>query len=93
MEIDVCSDARRWTFYDAMKDKFDYYGYQIPNVIFWNVNSRNNVFHAFSDYEGVQLASGQSVSVFKSIIDGIGMTPYDMMVKTLSNPVYDVVKI
>ena len=93
MEFDACSDARRWTFYDAMKNKFEENGYQIPNIVFWNVNSRNNIFHITSDYKGVQLASGQSVSVFKSIIDGLDLTPYDMMLKTLSNPIYDCVLI
>lgn len=93
MQMDVCSDVRRWTFYDSMKDKFNKNSYDIPNIVFWNVNSRKDTFHTQSDYKGVQLASGQSASVFKSIIECVDMTPYDAMVKILSNQVYDCIKV
>lgn len=89
MSIDRCTDVRRWTFYDSMKDKFNRYGYDIPNIVFWNVNARETVFHTKSNYKGVQLASGSSPSVFKAILEGVDLTPYEMMVKTLSNPEYN----
>ena len=47
MEIDRCGD-RNWMFYDHMKEKYEYCGYQLPNIIFWNVDSRNDIFHADS---------------------------------------------
>lgn len=87
------SNKNNMTFYDAMKSKFEKNGYEIPNVIFWNVQSRQNVFHAFSDYKGVQLASGQSPSVFMSIMKNIGLNPVEAMVNTLSNPAYDCITI
>lgn len=93
MEFDEATCTNRWTFYDIMKAKFESIGYNIPNIVFWNVDSRNNVFHVKSDYKGVQLASGQSASVFKSILDGVDLNPYDMMIQTLSNPVYDCITV
>ena len=54
MEIDRCGD-RNWMFYDHMKEKYEYCGYQLPNIIFWNVDSRNDIFHADSRRKGVQL--------------------------------------
>lgn len=39
MEIDYCGN-REWSFYDKMANKFRKAGYVIPNIIFWNVNSR-----------------------------------------------------
>lgn len=80
-------------YYDAMKAKFYNAGYEIPNIIYWNVNARENVFHAFSEYKGVQLASGSSPSVFLSIMKNIGMSPYEAMVNTLNNPVYDCISV
>lgn len=62
MEIDYCGN-REWSFYDNMEDRFRKAGYRIPNIIFWNVNSRHDVFHADKNRRGVQLASGQSVTV------------------------------
>ena len=89
MEIDSCSDIRHWTFYDKMKAKFDSAGYEIPNIVFWNVSSRHDVFHAQSDYKGVQLASGQSASTFKSILECMGYSPYEAMVKVLNSEAYN----
>ena len=59
MEIDAACGSS-WSFYDKMKDKFRASGYEIPNVVFWNVNSRHDIFHADSDRPGVQLCSGQT---------------------------------
>ena len=92
MEIDVCSN-RDWLFYDQMKAKFEKYGYQIPNIVFWNVNARNNTYHASFDRCGVQLASGQSPIVFKSLISGLNLTPYDYMLSVLNAPRYDSIQI
>ena len=88
MEIDSCTNAHKWTFYDEMKSRFESYGYQIPNIVFWNVNARHNTFHADMRAKGVQLASGQSASVFKSLIDGVYMTPYEYMLSVLNAPRY-----
>lgn len=90
MEFNQATTSRgNWTFYESMKRNFAANGYQMPNVIFWNVNSRNDCFQVTSKYEGVQLASGQSPSVFKSILSSSAYTPYDLMLETLSDPIYD----
>ena len=92
MEIDpyIVGD---WTFYDAMKAKYESCGYDIPNVVYWNVNSRHDVYHADSDRKGVQLVSGQSTSTFKQLIGGIGLTPVEMMLKVLNNGRYDLITV
>ena len=87
MEIDFCGD-RDWSFYNKMEHKFAKHGYQIPNVIFWNVNSRHDVFHADSTRRGVQLVSGQSASTFKNVINCIGLTPYETMMKVIDSERY-----
>jgi hypothetical protein len=82
-----------WTFYDSMKAKFRNAGYEIPNIIFWNVDSRHDTFHTDKNHKGVQLASGQSVSVFKQVIECIGMTPMEAMMKTLNSERYDAITV
>lgn len=96
MEFDSATgyySSDRWTFYESMRKMYADKGYEIPNVIFWNVDSRHDVFQATSDYKGVQLASGQSPSVFKSILKNIGKTPYEAMVDVLNDPRYDCITI
>lgn len=90
MEFDMGTTSRdNWTFYDSLAHNFASHGYQIPNVIFWNVNSRHDVFQVTSKYKGVQMASGQSPSVFKSILTNIGKNPYEAMINVLNDPLYD----
>ena len=87
MEIDRCSIGD-WTFYDQMEARFNANGYDIPNIVFWNVNSRHDTFHASFDRKGVQLASGQSASVFQSLTGSVGMTPYEYMLTVLNTDRY-----
>ena len=88
MEIDYCSN-KEWSFYDKIKAKFAKNGYELPNIIFWNVNSRHDVYHADSKRKGVQLVSGQSASTFKTVMDCINLTPIEAMLKTLSDERYN----
>lgn len=88
MEIDECTNVSKWSFYDEMKKRFEDNGYEIPNIVFWNVNARNNTFHADVNAKGVQLASGQSPSVFKSLISGVYLTPYEYMLSVLNSQRY-----
>lgn len=92
MEIDNCGD-RDWSFYDKMSEKFKKHGYQIPNIIFWNVDSRNNVFHADSTRKGVQLCSGQSIATFEQLMGCIDLTPVEFMEKVINSERYDCITI
>ena len=92
MEIDNCGD-RDWSFYDKMSEKFKKHGYQIPNIIFWNVDSRNNVFHADSTRKGVQLCSGQSIATFEQLMGCIDLTPIEFMEKVINSERYDCITI
>ena len=88
MEIDRCLSGG-WLFYDMMKKQFEDNGYDMPNVVFWNVNSRHNTYHASFDRKGVQLASGQSTVVFESLVKGISLTPYEYMLSVLNTERYE----
>ena len=89
MEIDQCSRQRTWGFYDEMKQRFEDNGYVIPNIVFWNVEARNDTFHIDENKQGVILVSGQSASVFKTVTKVFDMTPYEYMVMVLSDSRYD----
>lgn len=92
MEIDHCEN-REWSFYDKMANKFHKAGYVIPNIIFWNVDSRHDVFHADHNRKGVQLASGQSVTVFKQIMQNLGYNPVEAMENTINSKRYECITV
>lgn len=92
MQIDYCTDNKE-TFYDMYAKKFAAAGYPMPNVIFWNVNSEHSAFHADKGARGVQYLSGHSATSFKALIEGLEMTPYQAMIKTITSERYDFVTI
>lgn len=92
MEIDYCGD-KNWSFYDKMEKKFQKAGYVIPNVIFWNVYSRHDLFHTDATRKGVQLASGQSVTVFKQVLQNLGYNPIEAMENTINSERYDCITV
>lgn len=92
MEIDY-SGNKDWSFYDKMEKKFRKAGYIIPNVIFWNVYSRHDLFHADATRKGVQLASGQSVTVFKQVLQNLGYNPIEAMENTINSERYDCITV
>lgn len=92
MEIDCCNN-KDWAFYDQMYSLYRHYGYNIPNVIFWNVNSRHDIFHADSKRKGVQLCSGQSAAVFKQMLSCVGLTPLEAMKQVICSERYDAISI
>ena len=87
MEIDYCGD-KDWTFYEQMARRFRDNGYQIPNIVFWNVDSRHDVFHADKKRTGVQLVSGMSTSVFRQVMQCVGMNPVEAMEKVIGSDRY-----
>lgn len=96
MQFDAAQSSRSRhtdTLHDVMEQKFNRHGYELPNIIYWNVNDIRASFQVTSDHKGVQMVSGKSASVFKQLMDNIGLTPYEAMVATLSDPMYDTIQI
>lgn len=93
MEIDRATRNDDWCFYDTMKKKYENAGYELPNIVFWNVNSCHDVFHADSKRKGVQLVSGQSATVFKQLMSCIEMTPIECMERTINSERYEKITI
>ena len=100
MEIDSVADGNGYSrsshktdFTTHLKEQYRAAGYELPTMIYWNVGSRANTFHATKDEHGVQLASGQSPSIFKNILNSVAYTPWDAMVETLNSETYDCITI
>ena len=84
---DHCTD-----FLGAQRKKFAKFGYTLPKLVLWNVEVRNDTFLTKSN--DVVYVSGQSASVFRQLCGNLnGVTAYDLMVKALSDPMYDCVVI
>ena len=80
-------------YHNIFKDMYEEAGYEMPTIVYWNVNSRHNVFHAYANEHGVMMASGSSPSVFQNIVANIGKTPYEAMMDVLGDEVYSEVRV
>ena len=89
MEINgMRQDYGQYSFIDAMRKRFEEAGYELPKIVLWNVEARNDTF--LHPYEDVIYVSGQSPSTFRSFLGALkGETAWDVMVKTLNDPMYD----
>lgn len=68
MEFDVCAyGGNNLTMFEAQKKKFARCGYRLPDVIFWNVNSRGSHIPVTKTETGAALVSGNSPAVFDMI--------------------------
>jgi hypothetical protein len=70
--------------------KYEDAGYQVPQVVFWNLNAADNVPVKFNK-NGVALVSGFSPTIVKSVLaaDLEDFTPEAIMRKTIMSERYD----
>jgi hypothetical protein len=88
MQFDQCVSFDD-TAHQMIKRKYKEAGYEVPNVVFWNLNSKDNVPVKF-DKKGTALVSGFSPAVMKGVLSGADMTPYGIMLATVDVPRYTV---
>ena len=67
MEFDMGSD-QDMSLHDEVKSFYKKYGYVLPNIVYWNVNSHQNQFPVTKDEYGTVLVSGASPNLFKMVI-------------------------
>lgn len=65
-----------------MKRKYETYGYELPKIVFWNLNAHDNVPVKFNE-QGVALVSGFSPSIMKSVLAAKAFSPIDIMLNTI----------
>ena len=68
MEFNVASENK--TNFESIKKMYSDAGYEVPQVVFWNVMSRKRNVPVRRDENGVVLVSGLSPIILKFISDG-----------------------
>ena len=76
---------------EMIERKFEAAGYSMPQIVFWNLNSSDNV-PVKADKSGAALVSGFSPSIMTSLLaaDLDQFTPEGIMLKTVMVPRYDI---
>ncbi len=83
MEFDCCS-SKDSTF-EFYKKAFEEAGYELPEIVFWNVEARDTHLPVTQNEKGVKLVSGASANIFSDVVSGDlkVVTPYEFMLQML----------
>lgn len=88
MEFDAAAYGQcTETLFDTIKRKFSRFGYDMPRLVFWNVNSRSGAIPVRENKLGVSLVSGFSVNVCNMVLSG-ELEPYMCLKKVLEGERY-----
>ncbi len=89
MEFDMCAyGGNDQTMFDAMTKKYKKYGYKLPNIIFWNVNSRQSGnIPVRMTQTGAALVSGATPAIFDMVKSG-DISPMKIMLDILNSERY-----
>lgn len=82
MEFDSAVRGGDVTNFDWAKQEFQRYGYQLPQVVFWNVASRNQQQPVTMNAQGAALISGASARIFSMVAQG-QLNPMEQMLHIL----------
>lgn len=82
MEFNCCVRNAGATNFENAKAKFAAHGYQLPKVVFWNVQSRRQQQPVTQNEQGVALVSGCTPRIFNMISAGV-LSPLGYMMEIL----------
>jgi hypothetical protein len=91
MEFDAATRGKNVTAMEMVRNQYEAAGYQLPKIVFWNLNARQgatgNAPVKFRD-QGTALVSGFSPAILKNILAAKSFTPVDIMMDTLNSERY-----
>ena len=89
MQFDQCT-THDDSAMEMIARKYTEAGYNVPNIVFWNLNAHDNVPVKY-DTRGAALVSGFSPSIVKAVLQAEmdNFTPEAIMMQTIMNPRYD----
>ena len=87
MEFDSCAAGASLTNFEYAAKLFRQAGYRLPNVVFWNVSSRNQQQPVTMNEQGVALVSGCSPRIFSMVMEG-SLDPFTFMLSVIDTERY-----
>ena len=99
MEFDVAqggyygkSNKLTRSLFDEIRKRYNDAGYDLPKLIFWNVNSRTKTIPLIENELGVILLSGFSQNVLKMVMSN-NYNPYEVLIEILDSERYNAIKV
>lgn len=87
MEFDMCAKNASISNFENAKARFAQYGFTLPKLVFWNVNSRTNQQPVTMNEQGVILVSGMTTQIFAMLKED-NLDPHSFMMSVLNGKRY-----
>lgn len=87
MEFNCCVRNASLSNFENAKRRFEEHGYKLPQIVFWNVASRNRNQPVTKNEQGAALVSGCTPRLFAMVASG-ELSPYTVMMDVLSSERY-----
>ena len=87
MEFDCCVANSSLTIFQNAKRRYEMAGYRLPELVFWNVESRHEQQPVTVNDRGVALVSGCSPRIFSMVLDG-ELDPWRFMLSVIDTERY-----
>jgi hypothetical protein len=91
MQFDQCCRSNKRTNFEQIQKLYRKAGYEMPQLVFWNVNAIGGNVPIEAHDTGTCLVSGCSPSILKSVLTDSVLTPVDTMNETVYTERYDAV--
>lgn len=88
MEFNYCVENPEENAYQMISAKYQKAGYQLPEIVFWNVDARNTNFPVKFDESGALLLSGSSQNAMNIVLKQVYENPVVLMDEALSKDRY-----
>lgn len=90
MQFDQACENNSETNFEMIKNLYKKSGYELPSLVFWNVNEKGTVPMTMHD-TGTCLVSGCSPSILKAVLSGEFITPEEVMNRAVYDERYDAI--
>ena len=87
MEFNACVRNASVSNFASAKRRFAEHGYRLPQIVFWNVASRNSNQPVTKNEQGVALVSGCTPRLFSMVASG-DLSPYSVMMEIIESERY-----
>ena len=88
-----CGSSPELTNFEAIKAKYAAAGYEMPGIIFWNVNGDAGNVPATIRDQNIGLVSGYSPSILNSVLQAKVLSPMELMLSTVNVERYSVISL
>jgi hypothetical protein len=87
------ADYNYTTNYQALLNRYKSAGYDVPKIVYWNVNGSVKDFPTTATTPNVSLVSGFSIDILKCVLEDMAITPETTMFAAVDVPRYSAIKV